>query len=119
MVARPQGSGLTGGVLAVARDDQHAPPGEARDDTDERQHVHEQAGAHLTHRASRDKRKSPEHDQVDSMPAQPGCSCALATAGAPPCAVPHRHTLRILLLVHSPPLCGIRNEDCTRGNWLR
>jgi hypothetical protein len=98
-------------VLAVACDDQHPPPGEARDDTDERQRVHGQAGADDTRRAGRDKRKSPEHDQVDSVSAQPARSCALASAGGPSCAVPHRHTPRILPLIHSPAILQTSMSD--------
>ncbi len=89
-------SDLIEGVLAAARDDQHAPSGKAYDDANKHQRVHGQVGADdRTRRASGDKRESAKHDQVDPMSAQ-ARPRALATAGVPSCAVPHRHRLRIL-----------------------
>jgi hypothetical protein len=88
---------LIGGVLAVARNDQHAPPGEAHDDANEQQRCHSQGGTgDLDRRAAGDKRESAQHDQTDAPPAQAARTRALASAGAPSCAVPRRHRLRIL-----------------------
>ncbi len=95
---------LIGGVLAAARNDQHAPPGEAHDDADERQRCRSKGGTvDLGRRPGGDERESAQRDKGDTPHAQ-AARTALTSAGAPSCAVPHRHRLRILRGWPRPPL---------------